>query len=451
MVDFNNDLDQMILNQTNDNLIEKIQPNEDAIALIFAEKYKNTFRYDHTIGQWYVWTGSYWKLEQTKLAFTFARNLLRKFNEQHNEKSLPKVLTARNVETFSSCDHRLTILSDEWNLDIWKMATPDFTIDLKTGEKLDNNPNDLISKCTSISPGDVNTPLWDRFLNDCCDGNTEFKRFLQQVAGYCLTGDIREHAIFFIYGTGRNGKSVFINTLTTIMDGYAKVAAMETFILSKYDRHSTELANLHGSRLVTASETEQGRAWAESRIKQLSGGDPISARFMRKDFFEFHPEFKLLFIGNHKPVLHNTDPAERRRFYILPFIYQPKTPDKNLSDKLIAEYPGILQWAIDGCLDWQKNGLVVPQNVKDETDDYFQEQNLFGQWLSENTEKTESTVGETTSHLFKSWCRFVDAQGEKGGTQIKFSQNLLKSGFNKTKHVPGQNNKRGFKGIRLIA
>ena len=144
-------------------------------------------------------------------------------------------------------------------------------------------------------------------------------RFLQQIVGYCLTGDTREHALFFIYGPGGNGKSVFLNTVSAIIGDYATTAAMDTFVASKSDRHPTDLAGLRGARLVAASETEEGRAWAEAKIKAITGGDPISARFMRQDFFTYRPQFKLVIVGNHKPVLKNVDDAAERRFNIIPF------------------------------------------------------------------------------------------------------------------------------------
>src|SRR6201993_1417127 len=142
---------------------------------------------------------------------------------------------------------------------------------------------------------------------------------------------------------------------------------MATFAASTNDKHPTDLAMRAGARLVTASETEEGRPWAEARIKALTGGDPISARFMRRDFFTYVPTFKLIVIGNHKPVLHNVDEAAKRRFNIVPFILKPATPDRELEQKLMQEAPAILQWMIEGCLDWLQNGLVPPQLVLEAT------------------------------------------------------------------------------------
>src|SRR5262249_16187792 len=159
-------------------------------------------------------------------------------------------------------------------------------------------------------------------------------RLLQQYSGYSLTGDVNEHKLLFIFGAGRNGKGTFQNQLRLVMGDYAVVSNMATFAESKYDCHLTELAALAGARLLLASETEEGRAWAEARLKACTGGDPITARFMRQDEFTYEPQFKLLFIGNHKPNLHNVDDAIRARVNIVPFSFQPKSIDRRLDEKL---------------------------------------------------------------------------------------------------------------------
>ena len=175
------------------------------------------------------------------------------------------------------------------------------------------------------------------------------------MCGYALTGITREHALFFLYGTGANGKSVFLNTVSGIMADYATTAPIETFIASRDERHPTDIAGLQGARLVTAFETEDGRRWAESKLKALTGGDRVAARFMRQDFFEFVPQFKLLIAGNHKPRLRAVDEAMRRRFNLVPFTVTIPEPerDKDLAEKLRDEWPGILRWMVERCLAWQ--------------------------------------------------------------------------------------------------
>lgn len=425
-----------------------IVANEDSLALIFAEKYKNDLRYDHSIGKWYRFNGSHWQLENTLAAFDFSRSLIREFNKSH-DKSLPKYRTAHAVEMFARADRRLATTYENWDRDPWLLCTPTGLINLRNGNTCENAAAHNITKCTAVGRSDQKTPVFKHFLDEITQGDKAFQRYLQQIAGYCLTGDIREHALFFIYGEGGNGKSVFGNALKDILGTYAETAAMETFTASKYDRHPTELARLVGARFVTASETESGRAWAESRIKQLTGGDPIAARYMRQDFFEYMPQFKLFFIGNHKPVLNNVDEAERRRFQIIPFNFKPTKPDRELPQKLKQEFGGILQWAINGCLDWRHNGLIVPEIVKQETEAYFSEQDTFAQWLQECTKKSVMS-GEPTARLFASWSHWAKLNGQDPGKTTALTEKLIRAGYQSAKHTPGYHEKRGFKGLQLV-
>ena len=424
-------------------------PTEDAIALAFAEKYKNILRYDHTQGIWFVYDGSRWKEEKTNLAFDWARRLCREYNKCNSDRSLPKMRTAGAVEKFAQADRRFAVTHDQWDQNKWLLCTPEFTVNLESGSRQPNNPDNKITRCTSVSPSNEATPIWSDFLDQATGGDKALQRFLKQVSGYCLTGSTREHALFFIHGTGGTGKTTYMNATNDVMGDYSVTAAMDTFTASKHDRHPTELARLKGARLVSASETEQGRAWAESRIKQLTGADTISARFMRKDFFEYIPEFKLIFLGNSKPVLHNVDEAQRRRFNIVPFNIKPTTCDKTLSEKLKDEYPGILQWAIDGCLDWLENGLIVPEIVQRETDSYFDDQDTFTQWLEECTEKKQPTTGEPNSRLYGSWTDWIKLQGETPGSKKSFAEKLISQGYQKVKNTPGYHGQRGFIGIAL--
>src|SRR4030095_9190084 len=192
-------------------------------------------------------------------------------------------------------------------------------------------------------------------------------------------GITREHAWFFLYGTGANGKSVFVNTIAALMGDYAKTAPIETFTETNSEHHPTDLAGLQGARLVSAVETEEDRRWAENKIKRLTGGDPISARFMRQDFFEYVPQFKLVVAGNHKPGLRSVDEATRRLLNLLPFtVTIPEAErDRELHEKLRTEWPGILGWAIEGCLNWQREGLNPPAIVSEATDDYLATEDLL--------------------------------------------------------------------------
>ena len=219
---------------------------------------------------------------------------------------------------------------------------------------------------------------------------------------------------------------------------------MDTFTASQSDRHPTDLAKLDGPRMVAASETEEGRAWAESRIMALTGGEAISARFMRQDFFEYRPQFKLIIVGNHKPVLRNVNDAAKRRFNIIPFLHKPAKPDFTLEERLKAEHPAILAWAIAGCLDWQTNGLARPAVVTDATAEYFTEQDSVSQWISECCDTGGRNVSDTTASLFKSWTDYALANGEKPGTTKWFNQAIARSGAEPVKNTPNHHGKRGF-------
>jgi putative DNA primase/helicase len=200
--------------------------------------------------------------------------------------------------------------------------------------------------------------------------------------------------------------------------------------------------------MVTASETEEGKPFAEARIKQMTGGDRISARFMRQDFFTFPPQFKLTIVGNYKPALQNVDEALRRRFNIIPFTRKPEKPDKELESRLRVEGPGILRWMIDGCLDWLANGLVPPQSIITATNEYFEEQDLFGHWLEEccDVERNNPHKWENATVLLESWRDYAAAAGEKPATTRSMSSALVSRGFTRKRVTGGTT---AYTGLRL--
>jgi putative DNA primase/helicase len=230
------------------------------------------------------------------------------------------------------------------------------------------------------------------------------------------------------------------------MGDYHRTAPIETFTASNGDRHPTDLAGLRGARLVTATETEEGRRWAESRIKQLTGGDIVSARFMRQDFFDFLPQFKLFIAGNHKPGLRRVDEAIRRRFHLIPFsiTIPAEERDKELSLKLKSEWSGILTWAIEGCLQWQAQGLRPPPAVLDATAAYLADEDVYATWIEERCERVPNAWASSTA-LFSSWQGWAEASGEYAGGSKAFTQSLEKRGFERRKMETGQ----GFCGLRV--
>jgi putative DNA primase/helicase len=405
---------------------------EDQAALIFAEKYAGQLAYCHTEGCWREWSGSVWAKCETPIAFTYARRLARWISSQSSSNGLMKLRTVEAITTFGARDERLAKSASAWNSDPWLLGTPAGTVSLTTGKVKVSDPEDYITRSTAVAASQTaHCPRWIDFLMEATDGDEELIRFLQQIAGYALTGSAREQSLFFIYGPGGNGKGIFVNTIAAILGSYATTAAMNTFTASKNERHSTDLAMLHGARLVTASETAQGQRWDQQKIAALTGEDTITARFMRKDYFSYKPEFTLIIVGNYKPALASVDEAMRRRFNIIPFERKPATPDRDLYAKLKPEWPGILRWMIEGCLDWQKEGLQRAQSVVARTEQYFYDEDTVHQWLNEHCEVDQGNPLLTvrSSDLFRSWVAFCKVNEEYAGNAKTFKSMMEKAGF----------------------
>jgi putative DNA primase/helicase len=432
---------------------KKLEPTitQDGIARIFASRHADELRFDHSAGTWHKWTGTHWQRDETDMAFEYARRLAREVSEGSDGKALQSMRRtgfASGVERFARSDPAIAVTAEVWDGVPFLLGTPGGTVELIAGRLRPAEPFEMITKITAIAPADkADCPTWLRFLDEATGGDPDLIRFLQQWFGYCLTGSIQEHALAFVHGDGGNGKTVFLNTVTGIMGDYAVTSAMDSFTASIGDRHPADLAMLRGARLVAASETEQGRTWAENRIKQLTGGDPITARFMRGNFFTYKPAFKLTIVGNHQPMLANVDGAMRRRINIIPFSHRPDVPDHTLERRLRKEWPGILRWAILGCLDWGQNSLIRPACVTSATESYFDDQDLMGQWLAQacEVEIGNARLWANTTDLYQSWSKFITAAGKKAETQPAFVAALKRRRLtpHRTKHG------RGFIGISL--
>ena len=430
---------------------ESVWGTEDALALSFTRRYHRDWRYVAGWGKWLVWDGQRWRTEDTLAATDLIRSVCRqtalRADNPRVATKLASAGTVSGVERLARADRRHAATTDEWDADPWLLNTQGGVLDLKTGRMRPHERADRMTKITTATPGgDCQT--WRQFIDEVTGGDKELEFYLQRMVGYALTGSTQEHALFFLYGTGANGKSVFVNTLATILGDYATNAPMDTFMETRTDRHPTDMAGLRGARFVAAIETEQGKRWAESKLKNLTGGDKISARFMRQDFFEFFPQFKLFVAGNHKPAIRNIDEAMKRRLHLIPFTITvpPERRDKNLQQKLLAERDGILAWAVQGCLDWQRHGrLRPPQRVVDATEEYFEAEDALGRWLDERCVR-ETCAKSLTAELFNDWKQWAEAAGEFVGAQRRFSDQLITRGLEKWRNGMGV---RGFQGIGL--
>ncbi|WP_055325822.1 phage/plasmid primase, P4 family [Ralstonia solanacearum] len=427
---------------------------EDGLATAFTRRYGDDWRYCSLWGKWLVWTGVRWNSDQllyvTHLSRGICRSASLKADTARQKTKLASSATIAAVEKIARSDPKHAATADEWDADVWALNTPGGVVDLRTGQLRVHRREDRMTKVTTATPRGRNgegCPAWLAFIADITGGNTDLAAYLQRVVGYCLTGVTSEHALFFLYGTGANGKSVFVNVLTTILGDYAANAPMDTFMEARGDRHPTELAGLRGARLVSSIETEQGRRWNESKVKAITGGDKVSARFMRQDFFDYLPQFKLLIAGNHKPAIRNVDEAMKRRLHLIPFTVTvpPERRDGRLTEKLLKERDGILAWAIEGCLAWQRQRLDPPDCVRSATEAYFDEEDAIGDFLDEEAQ-CHQQARAAVADVFLRWQEWAGRRGEYVGTSRWLAQQLTNRGFDRTRLHGGV---KGLAGISL--
>lgn len=438
-----------------------VEFSDRAMASRVIAAHGHNMKYCDALGGWLVWDGSRWAKDETMQVHDWAGKILSKASHEAllrvdfsatKAERLAERLASHGARTavvnYARADRRVAVSANDFDVDPWLLNTPGGVVDLRSGDMRERQPGELLMGCTAVTPNHANPALrWKAFLVEATGGDKSMIEFLQVWAGYCLTGLTIEQKFAFLYGPGGNGKSVFVNTLAAIMGAYAGKSAMETFTASNNERHPTELASLRGQRMVYASETADGKRWNESRLKEITGGEPITARMMHKDFFTFTPLMKLMFLGNTRPELRSIDDGIKRRLLLVPFVTKPASPDPFLAEKLRDEYDGILAWAIEGAIIWQSTGLVAPESVLAATDEYFEDEDALGRWLKERC-YVQSEVTALTTELYDDWREWCGENGEYAGSQKRFSTSLRSRGFEKWRHpLTGRN---GYRGLELL-
>ena len=425
--------------------------SEDALACQFSARHGDTFRYVSTWGRWMQWTGQVWRKESTLLAYDLARALCRDNIELQGvteviKKTLSHGSTVAAIVKMASADRRHAARHDQWDTDKMKLNTPNGVIDLTTGDVLPHDPEQYHTKISGTVLSNNKPELWLQFLNRIFDDKSILP-YLQRWCGYCLTGNTNEHALAFCYGGGKNGKTTFTKTLFGVLGDYSHQSSFETFAEHQNTQHPTSVAALNGPRFALVPEVPKNRYWNEALVNQCTGGDHISAHFMRCDDFTFLPEFKLVVCGNHKPRLRSVNEAARRRLHLIPFeVTIPEAErDPHLYEKLTAEWPEILGWMVDGCLEWQQKGLAAPELVSAATCEYLDGQDKLGLWLTECCILGGSETA-SSSALYADWTQWCAGIGEHEGSQRAFSQELeAREGI---RHGKGRD-RRGFIGLSL--
>jgi P4 family phage/plasmid primase-like protien len=424
------------------------QFSDDTLAALFVDREGVDWRHVAAWRAWFTWTGLCWQRDETGLVREQVRQACRaaaQACEKPNEvRRICSDKTISAVVRIAASDPSIAIRTSALDAHPMLLNTPAGVIDLETGEVREHDRDLLLTQTTAASPGS-GCPRWTRFLEEITGGDEELQAYLKRLAGYLLTGCTSEQIFAFFHGGGANGKSVFIQTLASVLGDYAATATLDTFMASSTTKHLTELAGLRGARMVIVPETDPGRAWAEGRIKSVTGGETIRANFMHRDHFEFTPQFKLIVAGNHRPSLSGTGEAMQRRLHLVPFevTIPPERRDTQLMAKLQDERDGILGWMLEGCAEWRAQGLSPPAVILSAAASYFAEEDLVGQWLEEACE-TGPHCKATAQSLFSSWSQWADAAGHPKGTKKTLGEALRQKGFSSGKVM----RTRGWIGLR---
>ena len=412
------------------------------VARRFAAAVAGQLAYDHDDRRWFIWTGALWQRDPAGIAMERVKVFVESERERclrpADQATLGKLKFSRAVEELARTDPRIATHAALWDADGWVLGTPGGVVDLRTGAMRPGKPDDYISKQTLVAPALPGTPApkWEAFLADATRGDDEMRLFLQRWAGYCLTGDVSEEVLAFLYGSGGNGKGVFTGAIAAIMHSYAVAMPIEAFTAGGRQNAEYYRAQMAGARLVTASETESGRQWAEAQIKELTGNEaPVSARQPHGRVYTYRPQFKLQFVGNHAPSLKGRSPAMERRLRIVPFDNEPTSPNHDLKAELVAEYPAILRWMIDGCLDWQEGRLGTAAAIQAAGSDYFERQDVFGRWLEERcTLDPTGTMRIKPGKLFNDYRAWCHTNGEPALNSAEFAEKINRTkGLRRTK------------------
>lgn len=417
-------------------------------------------RYCHPWGKWLVWDGKRWRIDDTAEVERRAKDVVSKLWEESMKVSrdvgageMIKVFSFAKYSGSATAINRMMstaaseagaqIVPGQLDSDPWVLNCLNGTVSLRDGTI---SPHDRSRLLTKLSPveyqPDAVCPVWERFLLSVFGGDDSLVGYVRRLCGYWITGVVKEQILPILHGSGANGKTTFLNSFMDILGpDYAMKAVPDFLMAKKNEAHPTDKADLFGKRFVACSETEEGRRLAESIVKELTGSEKVRARRMREDFWEFNPTHKIALCTNHRPRVSGTDVGIWRRLRLIPFVVRFWDPDnevagpeelrqdKELPEKLIAEYPGILTWIVRGCLEWLHFGEQSPEAVRRETASYKESQDIIGAFLKECCVQGEY-YAIRAGELYAANQAWREANGEWGGiSQRQFGQAMTERGF----------------------
>jgi putative DNA primase/helicase len=407
-------------------------------------------RYCYDWAAWLTWDGRRWATDDSGETIRKAKATVKAMytegaaalDDDTRKELVRHALRSENANRISAM---LTVAQSEPGIpvrpvdldsDPWALNVQNGILDLRSGALRPHDPAAMLTKLAPVNYNPAATcPTWEAFLTRVMGSDRELIEYLQKLVGYTLTGDTSEQAVFLFYGTGANGKSTFLETLRNLLgEDYARQIRTETLMdINRSNGPTEDLARLKGARFVSARETEEGKRLAEALVKELSGGDTVTARFLYSKSFEYRPTFKLFLGANHKPVITGTDYAIWRRIHLVPFkVTIPREEqDRRLIHKLAAELDGILAWAVRGCLAWQRDGLGTPAAVAEATAAYRAESDVLAGFLAECcvTDNAKATIQATP--LFKAWESWAKSKNEDPKNSTWFGRQMAERGFEK--------------------
>ncbi|HZT28782.1 MAG TPA: phage/plasmid primase, P4 family [Bryobacteraceae bacterium] len=445
---------------------EQPQPTEAAATKIekytdlgnarrFVARYRGTVLYCEAWGRWFHWDTARWAEDERLEVFARATDLIRslyavakKIKDEDERKAflshLIKSESHRSIHamvTLAKSDRTVARHPDDFDNNQWLCAVKNGTLDLRTGQLRSHDPKDMITKLAPVvyDPS-ARCPNWLEFLNMIMLGRKSLVDFLKRALGSSLTGITSDKAMFILYGPGGdNGKSTMVEVMEMLLGNYARRTPVETFLKKREGSIPNDIARLRGARFVWAAENDRGVRLAESLIKEMTGGDRMAARFLHGEFFEFMPTFKIWFATNHKPTIRG-DAAIWRRLKLVPFDYTiPKDQQKKRHEVMAmfqSELPGILNWAIEGCLEWQRDGLGVPEEVINATREYESEQDTFSMFLEEKCVRAPNARVLSLA-LYREYKTWAEEHGETPASHKTFASLMSERGFAKSKTMKG--------------
>jgi putative DNA primase/helicase len=432
-------------------------------AELFARFFHDKVRHDHARDRWLLWQEHWWTPDSDGQVVRLAKQIPRiraeavpHIADEDDRKRARKFAVSSESQTKIKAaielakSERPLAESGNWDSDPWLLGVSNGIIDLKTGALRNGRQSDRITIQSEVRFDPAAECLrWKQFLREVFSHDRELIEFVQRAIGYCLTGDVREQVLFFCYGTGANGKSTFLDVIKHVLGQYALNLPFSAFELKSRQGIPNDIAALEGKRFVTALETNEATQLNEARIKALTGCDPVTARFLYKEWRTFAPTFKIWLAFNHKPEVSDDSFGFWRRVRLIPFERQfsNEDADPKLLAKLKAEAPGILAWAVEGCLKWQAQGLGTPRAVERSTAEYRKQSDSVENFLDSHCKiGNDLRVGSTELHQrFLEWAQ---ANGEAQLNQKTFGERLAARGF--TRRPCGHNKVWTWFGLELV-